>query len=122
MATSLELNVRNPSGLHARPAAVFVRAACTFQSDIKVANVTTGSAPVTAKSIIGVLGLGVQRGHTIRLEVEGDDEGSAAETLRSLVEAGLEEDLEEGLETALDVGAQGAAPEAVDGAGTSRPA
>ena len=94
MATSLELNVRNPSGLHARPAAVFVRAACGFSSDIRVANVTTGSAPVTAKSIIGVLGLGVQRGHTIRLEVEGEDEGPAVETLRGLVEAGLEEDAE----------------------------
>ena len=91
MATSLELNVRNPSGLHARPAAVFVRAACTFQSDIRVVNVTTGSTPVTAKSIIGVLGLGVQRGHTIRLELEGEDEGTAAEVLRGLVEAGLEE-------------------------------
>ena len=95
MTLSLELNVRNPSGLHARPAAVFVRAACTFQSDIRVANVTTGSAPVTAKSIIGVLGLGVQRGHTIRLDVDGDDEHSAAETLRDLVEAGLEEEFDD---------------------------
>lgn len=94
MATSLELNVRNPSGLHARPAAVFVRAACTFRSDIRVANVTTGSAPVTAKSIIGVLGLGVQRGHTIRLEVAGEDEHSAVEALRDLVEAGLEEEVD----------------------------
>ena len=101
MATSLELNVRNPSGLHARPAAVFVRAACTFQSEIRVANVTTGSAPVTAKSIIGVLGLGVQRGHTIRLEVSGDDEGTAAETLRGLVEAGLEEEIDADPGTAL---------------------
>jgi len=92
VATSLELSVRNPSGLHARPAAVFVRAACEFRSDIRVANVTTGSAPVTAKSIIGVLGLGVQRGHTIRLEVDGEDEGTAAEALRNLVEEGLEED------------------------------
>jgi phosphotransferase system HPr (HPr) family protein len=91
LATSFELNVRNPSGLHARPAAVFVRAACAFQSEIRVANVTTGSAPVTAKSIIGVLGLGVQRGHTIRLELEGEDEGTAAATLRGLVEAGLDE-------------------------------
>jgi len=46
---------------------------------------------VTAKSIIGVLGLGVQRGHTIRLELEGEDEGTAAATLRGLVEAGLDE-------------------------------
>jgi phosphotransferase system HPr (HPr) family protein len=88
---SLELSVRNPSGLHARPAAVFVRAACEFNSDIRVANVTTGSAPVTAKSIIGVLGLGVQRGHTIRLDVDGEDEGTAAETLRNLGGGGRDE-------------------------------
>jgi len=91
MTTSLELNVRNPSGLHARPAAVFVRAASGFRSEIRVENVTTGSAPVTAKSIIGVLGLGVSCGHRIRLVVDGEDEGPAAEALRSLVEAGLEE-------------------------------
>jgi len=91
VATSLELQVHNPSGLHARPAAAFVRAACTFQSDIRVANLTTGSDPVTAKSIIGVLGLGVQRGHRIRLLVDGADEASATEALRALVEAGLGE-------------------------------
>jgi phosphotransferase system HPr (HPr) family protein len=91
VATSLELQVDNPSGLHARPAAAFVRAACTFQSDIRVANLTTGSDPVTAKSIIGVLGLGVQRGHRIRLLFDGADEAPAAEALRALVEAGLGE-------------------------------
>jgi phosphotransferase system HPr (HPr) family protein len=88
---SVELQVHNPSGLHARPAAVFVRAACTFKSDIRVANLTTGSDAVTAKSIIGVLALGVQRGHRIRLVLEGSDEGPAAATLRALVEAGLGE-------------------------------
>lgn len=88
---SLEVQVHNPSGLHARPAALFVRAASGFRSDIRVINLTTGSAPVTAKSIIGVLGLGVQRGHRIRLQCDGEDEGLAAETLRSLVESGLEE-------------------------------
>jgi phosphotransferase system HPr (HPr) family protein len=88
---SLELQVHNPSGLHARPAATFVRAACAFRSDIRVANLTTGSSPVTAKSIIGVLGLGVQRGHRIQLSCDGEDEGLAAETLRSLVESGLDE-------------------------------
>ena len=91
MATSVELQVHNPSGLHARPAAAFVRAACTFQSDIRVANLTTGSDLVTAKSIIGVLGLGVQRGHRIGLQIDGADEGPAAEALRALVEAGLGE-------------------------------
>jgi phosphotransferase system HPr (HPr) family protein len=91
LATSVELQVLNASGLHARPAAVFVRAACTFQSDIRVANLTTGSDPVTAKSLIGVLGLGVQRGHRIRLVVDGTDEGPAAEALQALVERGLGE-------------------------------
>ena len=91
MATSVELQVDNPSGLHARPAAAFVRAACAFQSDIRVANLTTGSDPVTAKSIIGVLGLGVERGHRIRVLVDGADEGAAAEALRALVETGLGE-------------------------------
>jgi phosphotransferase system HPr (HPr) family protein len=94
MAASLDLHVRNPSGLHARPAAVFVRAACSFESDIRVANLTTGSDPVTAKSLIGVLSLGVQRGHAIRLALDGADEAAAAETLRALVEAGLGEPLE----------------------------
>jgi phosphotransferase system HPr (HPr) family protein len=87
----LELQVLNPSGLHARPAAAFVRAACTFQSDIRVANLTTGGDPVTAKSIIGVLSLGVQRGHRISLLVDGADEAPAVEALRALVEAGLGE-------------------------------
>ena len=88
---SLELQVQNASGLHARPAATFVRAASTFRSDIQVANLTTGSAPVTAKSIIGVLGLGVQCGHRIQLVVDGADEATAADALRTLVEAGLGE-------------------------------
>jgi len=94
VATSLELDIRNPSGLHARPAAVFVRAACTFQSDIEVENLTTGGAPVTAKSIIGVLGLGVLTGHRIRLRVDGEDEQPASETLRSLIESGLGEPID----------------------------
>jgi len=94
MATELELDVRNPSGLHARPAAVFVKAAAGFASDVRVANLTTGSREVTAKSIIGVLGLGVQPGHRIRLRIDGADEGPAAEALRLLVESGLEEPLD----------------------------
>jgi len=91
MATSLELHVRNPSGLHARPAATFVKAAAGFHSDIKVTNLTTGSRPVTAKSIIGVLSLGVQCGHRIDISIEGEDEAAAAGALRALVESGLGE-------------------------------
>lgn len=95
MALLVELDVRNPSGLHARPAAVFVKAATGFESEIRVSNLTTASPEVTAKSIIGVLGLGVQRGHRIRLWCEGPDEVEAMAALRGLVESGLEERLDE---------------------------
>src|SRR5512135_2506043 len=91
MTTELELDVRNPSGLHARPAALFVKAACGFASDVRVSNLTTGSREVPAKSIIGILGLGVEPGHRIRVRIEGLDELPAAEALRSLVASGLGE-------------------------------
>lgn len=92
MGTAIEVEVRNPSGLHARPAAVFVRAASGFTADVRVANVTTGSTEVSAKSILGVLGLGVSSGHRISLRVEGDDDDDAARTLAELVAAGLGEE------------------------------
>jgi phosphotransferase system HPr (HPr) family protein len=91
MGTSVELDVANPSGLHARPAATFVRTAGGFRCDVRVANLTTGSPEVTAKSIIAVLGLGVERGHRIRIRVEGEDESVAATTLAELVASGLGE-------------------------------
>ena len=91
MSTSIELDVRNPSGLHARPAAMFVKAAATFRSDVRVSNVTTGSVEVSAKSILAVLGLGVSSGHRIRVRAQGDDEAAAAQALADLVAAGLGE-------------------------------
>lgn len=98
MSIAIELDVRNPSGLHARPAAAFVKAAAGFRSDIRVANLTTGSPEVNARSILAVLGLGVSPGHRIRLRAEGEDEADAARVLAGLVEAGLGEtaDAEDG--------------------------
>ena len=91
MSAAIEIEVHNPSGLHARPAAVFVRAATAIPADVRVANVTTGSAEVSAKSILAVLGLGVSSGHRIRLWVEGEDETAALGALVELVADGLGE-------------------------------
>ena len=91
MAIELDLDINNPTGLHARPAAVFVRAACGFRSDIRVANVSTGSPEVTAKSMIAVLSLGAGKGHRIRLRLDGEDEVAAALALQELVAGGLGE-------------------------------
>ena len=89
----IEVEVRNPSGLHARPAATFVRAAAAFKSGVTVANVTRGGAPLDAKSILAVLSGGVSRGHVVRITAEGEDEAQAVATLRDLVASGLGEEL-----------------------------
>ena len=96
MSTEVEVDVHNPSGLHARPAAAFVRAASTFRAEVRVANLTTGNAEVSAKSILGVLGLGVSSGHRIRIRAEGDDEADATARLADLVAAGLGETADTG--------------------------
>ena len=88
--TTIEL--RNPSGLHARPAATFVKAATGFKSDIRVTNLTRDADKSTAaKSMLGVLGLGVSHGHAIRITAEGEDADEAVKALREMVEAGLGE-------------------------------
>ncbi|MEO8208116.1 MAG: HPr family phosphocarrier protein [Chloroflexota bacterium] len=91
MATDIELTVTNPAGLHARPAATFVRAAAGFASGIQITNLTTGSGPASAKSLIGVLSIGALIGHTIRLTCDGTDAAEAADVLGGLVSSGLGE-------------------------------
>jgi phosphotransferase system HPr (HPr) family protein len=82
---SIDVEVRKRSGLHARPAAAFVRAATGFASTVRLANVTLGRPPADGKSIVGVLSLGVERGHVVRVVAEGADEDRAVETLRDLL-------------------------------------
>lgn len=90
------LTVRNPSGLHARPAATFVRAAAGFASEVQVTNLTRDpQRSASAKSVLGVMGLGVSSGHEIRLSADGPDADEALETLSRLVESGIGEALEQ---------------------------
>jgi len=86
-----EMDVHNDSGLHARPAATFVKAAAAFRSRILIENLTRGSAPANARSLLAVLGCGVERGHRIRISVDGEDEIAAVEALRALAESGFGE-------------------------------
>ena len=90
-----EVKLRNPSGLHARPAAAFVRAAGAFTSDVRITNLDRDRAKsASAKSVLGVMGLGVSRGHRIRIAAEGEDAEAAVRTLVELVSSGLGEELE----------------------------
>jgi phosphotransferase system HPr (HPr) family protein len=85
------LKVRNPSGLHARPAATLVKAAAVFRSQITIENLTRRSAPANAKSLLAVLGCGISLGHRIRIVVDGEDEAAALESLASLARGGFGE-------------------------------
>ena len=92
-----EIEVRNPSGLHARPAAEFVRAASGFASDVRLTNLTRDeSRSASAKSVLGVMGLGVARGHTVRIDADGTDADVAVATLVQLITGGLGEEIEDG--------------------------
>jgi phosphocarrier protein FPr len=86
----LDLILNNPSGLHARPAKVFVNTAKQFKADIRVQH---GTKKVNAKSMISVLTLGVENGGQIRLIVDGPDEDEALAVLKTAVEEGLGDEI-----------------------------
>jgi phosphotransferase system HPr (HPr) family protein len=86
------LEVHNPSGLHARPAALFVKAAAAFRSEVRLTNLSRDAErSASAKSLLGVLGLGVSCGHRLRIEAEGADAAEALDSLARLVANGLGE-------------------------------
>jgi phosphoenolpyruvate-protein phosphotransferase/dihydroxyacetone kinase phosphotransfer subunit len=90
-AKVVEITVNNQHGLHARPAAQFVRAAAQFRSRVRVENLTQHSAQADAKSATAVMRLGIEMGHVIRISIEGEDEDAAIEALRSLAADGFGE-------------------------------
>ena len=92
--TSIELQIRNASGLHARPAALFVRTAGAQRARIRVRNITRGTAEADAKSLLGIMGLGVSRGHWIEVSADGDDEMAGLAAIRAAVKGGLGEPVE----------------------------
>ena len=86
----LDLIIRNQTGLHARPARVFVDIAKQFQSTIRIGH---GQKLVNAKSLISVLTLGVTSGQRISIDVDGADEAAAIAALEAAVWSGLGEEL-----------------------------
>ena len=88
---SIELVVTHSVGLHARPAAEFVKAASSFPCDIQVCNLTEEGEPKNAKSILSVLTLGVNQNHKIRIDAEGEQAEEALESLKELVESNFGE-------------------------------
>ena len=83
------LTITNPSGLHARPVSKLVQASSKFQSDIQIA---AEGKRVNAKSILGVMSLGIKMGDVVELQIDGADERQAMQELMQLIQSGLGEE------------------------------
>ena len=81
--------VKNPSGIHARPASLFVQEASKYESSITVGKVS-GDAK-DAKSILMVMSLGMACGCEIEIAADGADEAAAVDALVALIESGCGE-------------------------------
>jgi phosphocarrier protein HPr len=88
---SITLTVTHPAGLHARPAALFVKLALSFPCAITLRNLTKQKPPANAKSALGVLTQAVNQGQQIMIEAEGESADTALAALKALVESNFGE-------------------------------
>lgn len=83
-----EVEIVNQLGMHARPAAMFVKLASTFDSDVEIGNATM---MVNGKSIMGVMMLAAECGSKVTIKATGPDADRAVEALAALVARGFDE-------------------------------
>lgn len=85
---SKEVVVQNQVGLHARPATFFIQKANEYKSSIWVEN---QERKVNAKSLLGVLSLGITRGTSITIIADGVDETEAVDALTGIINSNFSE-------------------------------
>lgn len=85
---SKEVVVQNQVGLHARPATFFIQKANEFKSSIWVEK---DERKVNAKSLLGVLSLGITKGTTINIIADGVDEEDSVTSLATLIASNFTE-------------------------------
>ena len=83
-----KVKIKNPTGLHLRPAGILCKEALKYQSSVKVQFMNTTA---NAKSVLSVLGACVKSGDEITFICEGADEEQALKDMVALVESGLGE-------------------------------
>ena len=83
-----QATVNNQVGLHARPATFFIQKANEFKSSIWIEK---DERRVNAKSLLGVLSLGIVKGTTVTLVADGADEQEAIDTLTALINSDFSE-------------------------------
>ena len=86
--SEMNATIVNEMGLHARPAAILVKLAAQFESEIWLVN---GSSKVNGKSIMGVLTLAAECGCEIMVKAEGVDSEEAVRSIVELIKGGFGE-------------------------------
>ena len=82
------VTIVNQDGLHASPATLFVQKAVGFKSYVWLAK---EAREVNAKSLLGVLSLGIAKGQNVTIKADGPDEEEAIEALEALILSGFRE-------------------------------
>ncbi len=95
MEKETRLVVKHASGLHARPASLFVQLSNRYASEIQVTNLKAGKGPVSAKSILSVLTLGICQGNEILISAKGNDADEAIHNLTELVNSNFGEEADQ---------------------------
>ena len=83
-----EVTIKNSVGLHARPATYFIQKANTYKSTISIER---EDRKMNAKSLLGVLSLGIVKDMTVTLKAEGTDEKEAIDGLCALIDSAFDE-------------------------------
>lgn len=78
-----EIIINNPQGLHARPATLLVQKATNFKCDVSI---EYSGRRANAKSLIGVLSLGVNKGYAVTIVTDGTDEEEALKAIIEVIE------------------------------------
>ncbi len=88
MIAEKRIVIKNKSGLHARPAAIFVQVANKYDSEVIVKK---GKLEVNGKSIMGILMLAAGKGSQVTLKVDGEDAEKAMSELEGVLAGEIEE-------------------------------
>jgi phosphocarrier protein len=83
-----DVTIQNNVGLHARPATFFIQKANSYKASVWVEK---DDRRVNAKSLLGVLSLGIVKGMTVTLIADGSDENEALDGLAELIATGFED-------------------------------
>ncbi|WP_339060408.1 HPr family phosphocarrier protein [Tepidibacillus marianensis] len=76
--------INNPAGLHARPATLLVQKASSFPCEITIVK---GDKQINAKSIMGIMSLGVRKGDQIKVVTSGEKEKEALQAVGEILES-----------------------------------